>query len=141
MTCEDGADLMEVAFVAFAPAVISFFGAVAGAWVADGLVRATTSRELLAWLANFIIIWLMIPTLQAAVASYASRIDICDRRARRLAPWLLATGFATSLASIPFYSPFLSLFKEGWRQLTEFTYFAPMLATYAVTSSRLMYRD
>jgi hypothetical protein len=88
-----------------------------------------------------VIIWLLVPALQVGVASSAMRLSIYSRWAKRIAPWLLAAGFAASLISIPFYDPFLSAFKEGWRQLTAFITFTPMISTYAITANRLILDD
>ena len=135
---QDALDIAKIAFVAFAPPAISFFGAVAGAYAVDRLIHAATPQETLDWLAVVVIIWLLVPVLQATVASSAMRLVIYSRRATRLAPWLLAAGFAVSLISIPFYDPFLSVFKEGWRQLTAFITFTPMISTYAIAANRLV---
>jgi hypothetical protein len=134
----DVLDVVKVVFVAFAPPAISFFGAAAGAYAVDSLIHATTPQETLDRLATLNIIWLLIPTLQATVASSAMRLSIYSKRAMRLAPWLLATGFAASLISIPFYDPFLNAFREGWREMTAFATFMPMILTYIIAANRLI---
>ena len=138
VTDQDALDIAKVVFIAFAPPTISFSGAVAGAYAVGRLIHAATPREMLDWLAVVVIIWLLVPVLQATVASSAMRLSIYSRRAMRLAPWLLVAGFAVSLISIPFYDPFLSVFKEGWRQLTAFITFTPMISTYTIAASRLV---
>ena len=137
----DELDVVKVVFVAFAPPAVSFFGAVAGAYAVDSLIHAATPQEALDRLAVLHIIWLLIPMLQVTVASSAMRISIHSRRAKRLAPWLLAAGFVASLISIPFHDPFLNALKEGWRQFTAFAFFAPMISTYIVATNRLIVDD
>jgi hypothetical protein len=138
VTGRDALDIVKVVFVSFAPPAVSFGGAVAGAYAVDRLIHAATPRETLDWLVTVIVIWLLIPTLQFAVASSAMRISIYSRRAMRLAPWLLAAGFVASLISIQFYGPFLNAFKEGWREMTVFITFTPMLLTYITATNRLI---
>ena len=135
---QDALDVVKVVFVALTPPAISFGGAVAGAYAVDRLIHAATPQETLDWLAVVVIIWLLVPVLQVAVASSAMRLSIYSRQAKRLAPWLLATGFAISLISIPFYDTFLNVFREGWRQLTAFAIFTPMISTYIVAANRLI---
>ena len=138
VTSRDALDIAKVVFVAFAPPAVSFFGAVAGAYAVDRLIHAATPRETLDWLVAVVVIWLLIPALQFAVASSAMRISIHSRRATRLAPWLLAAGFAVSLISILPYGSFLSAFREGWREMTMFVTFVPMLLTYMAAAKRLI---
>jgi hypothetical protein len=138
VTSKDVLDVVKVVFVAFAPPAISFIGAAAGAYAIDSLIHATTRQELVEGLILFMLSWLLIPALQAAVASSAMQLSIHSKRAMRLAPWLLAIGFIVSLISIQFYDTFLGAFKEGWRQLTAFITFTPMIATYIIAASRLI---
>ena len=134
---QDALDIAKIAFVAFAPPAISFLGAVAGAYAVDRLIHAATPHEALEWLATVIVIWLLIPTLHAAVANSAMRLAIYSRRAKRIALRLLAVGFAASLISILFCVAFLNALREGWREMTMFATFTLMPLTYMVAASRL----
>jgi hypothetical protein len=138
LTSQDVLDVVKVVFIAFAPPAIYFFGAAAGAYAVDSLIHAATLQEALDSLMTVNIIWLLVPALQVSVASSAMRLSIYSRRAMRLAPWLLAAGFAVSLISIPFYGTFLNAFREGWREMTAFITFTPMFLTYITAANRLI---
>ena len=136
--CVDVLDILKLVFVAFAPPITSFLGAVVVTNAAEEAIHATTPQELLDKLIWFVIIWLLIPGLQITVASFAMRFNIYSRLARRLAPWLLGVGFVASLISITSYAHFLSLLNEEWRGITQFTYFIPMLLTYMMAINCLL---
>jgi hypothetical protein len=128
----NGLDVFLLIFAAFAPPVIYFFGAAAAANAAEEVIYAAAHREhIVEKLIWFMLVWLLIPALQLAVASAAARISIYSRLARRLAPWVLAAGFAASLISIMSYDRFFSMLSEGWKELTQLVYAMPMFPTYS----------
>jgi len=134
-----GLDVLLLVFVAFAPPLISFFGAAAVTNAAEEVMNATTRQELIEKLIWFVIIWLLIPVLQLAVTSIATRISIYSGLARGLAPWILAAGFIASLVSIMLYDRFFSMLNEGWKEVTQFAYTAPMFLTYMIAAGRLLF--
>jgi len=136
---QDVVDLLKVVFVAVASPAVLFGGAVVWQRVADELFRATTLADALEKLMLFIFMWLAIPLLQGVVASFVMRFSpIRSRLAMRLAPWLLVASFVASLIAFTAYAPLFSLFKEGWRELTEFVYFISMITTYLIALGRLL---
>ena len=142
MTCRDQTlEIASVALVAFGPPLITATGAAAATYVWNKLLNATTKQALIESLVLLIAIWLMIPIVKILFAYYVMRMDLslCSRKARYVAPWLLTAGFIASLIAYTLYSPFFATFKEGWRQLTQFTYFAPIVSTYLIAASRLIH--
>jgi len=135
----DTSDVLLLIFVAFAPPLISFLGALVVTNAAEEVMHATTPQELIERFLWFVFIWLLIPILQLAVASAAARISIHSALARGLAPWVLVAGFTASLISIMFYDHFFSMLTEGWREMTQFTYIVPMFLTYTITIGRLLF--
>ncbi len=129
MTCQDPApDLAKVVSVAAVPPLIIAVGAVAGLHTVNELLNATTRKELIERLALAIVVWLLTPIAKLAFATFVMKMDLCSEKAKRVAPWLYATGFAVSLALFyVLYPPYFATFKEGWRELTEFVYFAPIV--------------
>jgi len=134
-----GLDVLLLVFVAFAPPLISFFGAAVVTNAAEEVMSATTQQELIEKLIWFVIIWLLVPILQLAVTSIAMRISIYSGLARDLAPWILAAGFIASLVSVMLYDRFFSMLNEGWKEMTRFAYVAPMFLTYAIAAGRLLF--
>jgi hypothetical protein len=137
-TTTDWSDIIKVVFIAFAPSVVSFFGAIAVTNAAEEAIHAATPQEALDRFIWFVIIWLLIPGLQFIMASLAMGLSIHSRLAMRLAPWLLGVGFIASLTSIASYAHFLSLLNEKWRGITQFTYFTPLLLTYLIAANQLL---
>jgi Na+/H+ antiporter NhaC len=146
MSCKvDALDVLPLVFVALAPPLIAFFGAAAVTGAAEEVINAASNavdnmkarQELVKKFIWFVFIWLLIPALQLAVTSAAMSISIYSGLAKRLAPWLLAAGFAASLASIMSYDRFFSMLNEGWREMTQFIYIMPMFLTYVIAASRL----
>ena len=142
MTCRDQTlEIASVALVAFGPPLITATGATAATYAWNKLLNAATKQALIESLVLLIAIWHMIPIVKILFAYYVMRMDLslCSRKARYVAPWLLAAGFTASLIAYTHYSPFFATFKEGWRQLTEFTYFTPIVLTYLIAASRLIH--
>jgi hypothetical protein len=142
MTCRDQTlEIASVALVAFGPPLITATGATAATYALNELLNATTKQALIESFVLLVAVWLAIPIVKALFVLYVMRTDLslCSRRARYVAPWLLAAGFIASLIAYALYSPFFAAFKEGWRQLTEFAYFTPIVSTYLIVASRLIH--
>jgi hypothetical protein len=139
-TMEDGLDIIKVVFIAFAPPIVSFILAIAGNHTIDELLRATTIQEVVEKFAMLNFIWILIPISPIPATAVAVRVRIRSRLAKFIAPWLLAVGFVISLYSIT-YAYFLSFLKEGWREMTLFTYFMSTITTYVVALNSVFLND
>jgi len=142
MTCRDQTlEIASVALVAFGPPLITATGATAATYAWNKLLNAATKQALIESFVLLVVVWLAVPIVKVLFALYVMRTDLslCSRKARYVAPWLLAAGFTASLIAYTLYSPFFATFKEGWRQLTEFTYFTPIVSTYLIASARLVH--
>ncbi len=143
----DVLDVLQIAFIAFAPPIISLLGAVAVTHAAEEVINAAisvatgmaTKREFIEKFVLFGLIWLALPFLHFAVASVAMRVEIYSELTKRLAPFLLVIGLAASVASIPFYDRFFSMLTEGWREMTQFLYTVSPFPTYLIAFSRWVY--
>ncbi len=142
-------DVIPLVFVAFAPPLISFFGAAAVANAAEEVVNvagkvatdAAARQELTKKMARLVSTWLQIKALQLAVLAVAVSINIRSRLARRLAPWLLVGGFIASLMSIALYGRFFSMVNERWWGMVVFNYIMLIVVTYLTALSRLLTGD
>ncbi len=139
MKCQNSLDIAKVVLVTVVPPLIIATGAAAGVYTVSELLNATTRKELIEKLILACIVWLLTPIAKMAFASFIMKMDICDEKARRVALWLYAVGFAVSLALFfTLYPPYVATFEEGWRELTEFVYLGPTVSTYLIAISRLI---
>jgi len=142
LTCQNSLDVAKVVFAAFTLPLIVYAGALVATYVANEWLSVKTPEELLEKLVLVLTVWLSIPTVKLIFASYVMKVGtLCSEEAKRIAPWLLAAGFAASLYAYTLYSPFFATFKEGWRELTEYVYFVPIPMTYLIASQRLLLDD
>jgi hypothetical protein len=136
-----GVDVLQLIFIAVAPALITVFGAIYVANAAEAVIHAKTPEEAVENFIWFVIILLLIPGLKYAMASIAMRIHIQSQLAKSLAPWILGAGFIVSLLSIQLYDHFFSLLTEGfWRDMTRFHYTVPVFLTYGIAFLCLLIR-
>jgi len=131
-----GTDILQLVFISIAPVLITIFGAIYVTSAAEAAIHAKTPEEVLDKFTWFVIIWLLIPALKYAMVSTATRISIQSEVARRMAPWILGAGLIVSLVSTTLYSRFFSLLTEGWREITQFHYTAPIFLTYGIALLR-----
>ncbi|MFZ8809074.1 MAG: hypothetical protein ACO2PN_13355 [Pyrobaculum sp.] len=140
MKCKNPLDIIKVVSVAVVPTLIIVVGATAGMHTVNELLSATTRKELIERLIWAIIVWLLTPAVKIGFAVSVMKMELCDEKAIRIAPWLYAAGFAASLtAFFMLYPPYFATFKEGWREFTEFVYFMPVVSTYTLAFSRLIH--
>ncbi len=139
MKCQNSLDIAKVVSVAAVPPLMIVLGATAGVYTVNELLNAATRKELIEKLILAYIVWLLTPIAKMAFASFVMKMDICDEKARRVALWLYAVGFAVSLALFfTLYPPYFAMFTEGWRELTEFVYLGSTVSTYLIAISRLI---
>jgi hypothetical protein len=132
----DVSDVLPLIFVAPAPPLISFFGAAAVANAAEDVIYTANN---VAARQEFVEKFIWFPALQLAVANAAMRISIYSGLAKRLAPWLLAAGFAALLMSILSYGRFFPMLNEGWGEMTQLLYILSPFPTYLIAAGRLVH--
>jgi len=127
-------NVVKLIIISIVPPLGLLLGAVIANGFIDEIFHAATQQEALNKVVLLCYVWALIPAPQVAVAYFAIRDakhgGIRNALVRRIAPWLLGTGFVASLLSIPLYGRFLSLLSDGWREATAFTYFTPIFLTY-----------
>jgi hypothetical protein len=149
--CNDVLDLLKVVFIAVAPPVIMFLGAVVAVDAARELndtiakikepIDKATIEEFKEKLRRFLWIWPLIPALQLCIAVFAHIAgSVSSERAGSVAVLAYIAGFFASLIAYTLYEPYFALFTEFWRRLTELTYLGSVALTYFNAFKRLVYK-
>ena len=136
MTSQDVLDFVKLVFIVFAPPLIWFFGAAAGAYAIDRFIHAATPQEALNAQAMGVVILLLIPALLAAVASFAMKVSIHGVRIMRLVPRLLVAGLIISIILTQLYHHLPAL-TEDVKQLTALASISSTGMIYIIAACRL----